>query len=169
MRLIEPTQIVPASLLAAVFPVISSAWRKDRPQAMKLGWRVSGALAFLGMGIAVVYLLAANWLIPFLYGAEYVTAVAVSRVLALTIIPAFINYSLTHYLIARGQQAYIGWFNGMVLVIHALLCWALIPKVGVVGPAISVLVAESFLLAGCLLVLRFRVPTSNETKTVCYE
>lgn len=169
IRLIEPTQIVPASLMAAVFPVVSLAWRQNRPQALKLSWRVSGVLAFLGVGIAMVYLLSANWLLPFLYGSEYVASIAVFQVSALTIVPAYINYSLTHYLIARGQQAYIGWFNGIVLVIHMLLCWVLISKIGVVGPAISVLIAELFLLTACLIVLRFRVPAPEEATILRYE
>jgi O-antigen/teichoic acid export membrane protein len=168
IRLIEPTQIIPASLLAAIFPVISLAWQENRPQAAQLGWRVSGTLALLGMGVAVVYWLAADWLIPFLYGVEYVTAVATFRILALSVMPAYINYSLTHYLIARKQQAYIGWFNGVVLGIHTLLCWWLIPRMGVVGPAVSVLVAESFLLAACLFVLRFRAPIAEKAQAVGY-
>jgi O-antigen/teichoic acid export membrane protein len=156
MRLVEPTQILPASLLAAVFPVISLAWYKDRPHAVQLGWRVSGLLAFFGTAIAIVYLLVAKWLIPFLYGEAYTTAVSVFQILALSIIPAYINYSLTHYLIVRRQQAYIGWFNGLVLTGHALLCWLLIPRLGVIGPALSVVIAELFLMVACLFVLRFR-------------
>jgi len=156
MRLVEPTQILPASLLAAVFPVISLAWYKNRPHAVQLGWRVSGLLAFFGITIAIIYLLVSNWLIPFLYGDTYITAVTVFQILAISILPAYINYSLTHYLIVRKQQAYIGWFNGLVLAAHALLCWLLIPRIGVIGPAISVVIAELFLMMACLFILRFR-------------
>ena len=71
------------------------------------------------------------------------------RWLSLAMWPAFINYSLTHYLIARGQQQWLTLFNGVMLLLHLALSWALIPRIGILGPAVSLLVAESFLLVAC--------------------
>ncbi len=149
-RLVEPMQIIPASLLAAVFPAIALAWQQDRPQARRLGLHVSGLLAGGGVLLAVAFWLTAGWLMPLLYGRDYTPGIPVLQLLALALIPTFVNYSLTHYLIARRQQAYLIFFNAGMLAVHALLCWRLIPLYGITGPAISLILAECLLFIACL-------------------
>ncbi|MCL4263307.1 MAG: flippase [Anaerolineae bacterium] len=157
-RLVEPMQIIPASLLAAVFPAIALAWQHDRRHARRLGWLVSGLLAGGGLLLAVAFWLIAGWLMPLLYGGTYTPGIPVLQLLALALIPAFANYSLTHYLIARRQQAYLTLFNGGILAVHALLCWQLIPIYGITGPAISLILAECLLFIACLFALYFTTP-----------
>jgi O-antigen/teichoic acid export membrane protein len=155
-RLVEPTQILPASLMAAVFPAISLAIARNPHQARRLGVQVSTLLGGCGLLLAAVFWLAAGWLIPWLYGDAYAPAVPVLQLLGLTVVPAFINYSLTHYLIARQQQLYLGLFTAVMLSLHLVLSWVLIGRFGVIGPAISTLISEGFLLLACLLVLAGR-------------
>ncbi|MBP8001650.1 MAG: oligosaccharide flippase family protein [Chloroflexi bacterium] len=162
-RLVEPMQIIPASLLAATFPLISLAWQENRGRAIRLGWQLGLFLASCGLGLALVFWLAAAWLIPWLYGPAYPDTVAVLQLLALSLPLAFINFTLTHHLIARQQQSYIVWFNLIMLSSHALFTWRLIPRQGVVAPAISVIVAEGFLLCACLLTLSL---TQREKVTI---
>ena len=150
-RLVEPTQILPASLMAAVFPAISLAIAHNPRQARALNMRVSLLLGGCGVALAGVFWLAAGWLAPWLYGEAYAAAIPVLQLLGLTIIPAFINYSLTHYLIARQQQVYLGLFTAVMLGLHLALSWVLIARVGVIGPAISILICEIFLLCACSL------------------
>jgi O-antigen/teichoic acid export membrane protein len=152
-RLVEPTHILPASLMAAVFPAISLAIAHNPGQARRLGVRVSLLLGGCGLLLATAFWLAAGWLTPWLYGAAYAPAAPVLQLLGLTVVPTFINYSLTHYLIARQQQLYLGWFTAVMLGLHLGLSWALIGRFGVIGPAISTLISEGFLLLACLLVL----------------
>ena len=72
----------------------------------------------------------------------------------LTVLPVYLNYSLTHYLIAHGQQRILTGLTAVTLCLHALLCWLFIPRLGLLGPALSVLIVESVLLLGCLWALR---------------
>jgi O-antigen/teichoic acid export membrane protein len=157
-RLIEPAQILPASLLAAAFPAFSYALRHNPPQARRLGIRVSLLLALLGGSVTAAFWLAAPWLIPLLYGEAFVNSIAILQILGLSTLPAFINYSLTHYLIARGQQAIMGLFTATMLTLHAALSWYLIPSAGAAGPAVSIILAESMLLLCCLLTLAVTKP-----------
>lgn len=157
-RLVEPMQIIPASLLAAVFPAIALAWQQDRVQARRLGLHVSGMLAGTGLLLAIAFWLVAGWLVPWLYGRAYAPGIPVLQLLALALVPTFANYSLTHYLIARRQQAYLTFFSGGMLAVHALLCWRLIPLYGITGPAISLILAECLLFIACLLTLLFTNP-----------
>ena len=152
-RLVEPAQIVPASLLAAAFPAISHALHHNPAEAKALGIRVSLLLGLLGGGVAIAFWIAAVWLSPLLYGDGFVSSISVLQVLGLSSLPAFVNYSLTHYLIARGQQLYIGVFTAIMLLLHATLSWQLIPVFGEIGPALSIILAESVLFICCLLTL----------------
>ncbi len=157
-RLVEPSQILPASLIAAVFPAFSHALYSDPPAARRLGARASLLLAAAGAGAALTLWLAAGWLVPLLYGDAYVGSAPVLRVLGLSILPAFVNYSLTHYLIARGQQGVLVIFSAVMLAAHAGLSWLWMPRWGALGPAISVVIAESLLLVFCSLTLILTKP-----------
>ncbi|MAU00150.1 MAG: hypothetical protein CL608_23670 [Anaerolineaceae bacterium] len=160
-RLVEPTQILPASLLAAVFPAFSLALTQNRRRAGQLGRQTSLLLALAGGTVALTFWLAAPWLIGWLYGADFVSSVPVLQLLGLTVLPVYINYSLTHYLVARGQQQTLTGLTAVTLLLHALFCWQFIPRLGLIGPALSVLLVESVLLLGCLWALR--KPTLLET------
>jgi Na+-driven multidrug efflux pump len=41
----------------------------------------------------------------------------------------------------------------LMLVSHAILSWLLVPRLGAVGPAVSVVAAEGLLFAGCVFIL----------------
>ena len=160
-RLVEPGQILPASLLAAVFPALSQALHSDREAARRLGWWTSLLLAFVGTAVAVALWVTAPWLIPALFGDAFQGSVTILQLLGLSVLPAFVNYGLTHFLIARGQQAAIGFFTGGMLLLHGLLSWHLIPRWGPAGPAISIILAEGLLFFCCLLTLTFTAPRVN--------
>ena len=156
-RLVEPMQVLPASLMAAVFPAISLVIAQDPRSATSLGVRVSGLLGGCGLVLAGCFWLAAGWLVPWLYGEAYQPAIPVLQILGLTVIPAFVNYSLTHYLIARRQQVYLGVFTAIMLGLHLAVSWVLVDHLGLIGPAVSTLISEGFLLLACLSLLGRRV------------
>ncbi len=153
-RLVEPTQILPASLLAAVFPAVSLALTQNRRRAGQLGRQTSLLLALAGGTVALVFWLAGPWLVAWLYGLDFAASAPVLRLLGLTVLPVYVNYSLTHYLVARGQQQILTGLTAVTLLLHGFLCWLLIPRLGLLGPAWSVLIVESVLLLGCLWALR---------------
>ena len=160
-RLTEPAQLIPASIMAAVFPAFALALRHDAAGARRLGARATLLLLAVGVGVAVGGWLLGPWLVPWLYGPAYGASSRVFQVLALSLVPAFVNYTLTHYLIARGQQALMGAFTGAMLALHATLSWLLIPHFGPVGPALSIVLAELLLTILCFFALRPGHPTTT--------
>lgn len=161
-RLVEPTQIVPASLLAAAFPAFSYALHHAPRQARRLGWTVSLLLAGAGTVAAAAFAFFAPFIISLLYGPTYSESVPVLQVLGLSVVLTFVNYSLTHYLIARSQQTAVTLLSAGALLIHTVLCWQFIPRWGAVGPAVSVVTVEALLTCGCLLVLARTQPSRVE-------
>ena len=153
-RLTEPAQLIPASIMAAVFPAFTLALRHDAAGARRLGTRATLLLLAIGVGVGVGGWLLGPWLVPWLYGPAYATSSRVFQVLAVQLVLAFVNHALTHYLVAYGRQALLGVFTGAMLVLHATLSWLLIPRFGPVGPALSIVLAELLLTILCVLTLR---------------
>jgi len=160
-RLTEPAQLVPASIMAAVFPAFTLALQQAGGAAWRLGSRATLLLLVFGVAFGAGGWLVAPWIIPLLYTADYGASVRVFQVLALSLIPAFVNYTLTHYLVARNQQALMGAFTAVMLVLHATLSWYLIPRLGVVGPAISIVCAELLLMLLCFGALLLTRPVAS--------
>jgi O-antigen/teichoic acid export membrane protein len=157
-RLAEPTQILPAALLAALFPAFVDALRHSPTGAYRLGLSSGLFLAAAGAGLAVAFWLAAPIAVPWLYGEAFRDSIPVLQFLGLSIFPAYVNYGLTHFLIARGQQILSSLFAALMLALHAGLSWRLIPRWGAVGPALSMTLAEMVLLFCCLLALALTKP-----------
>jgi O-antigen/teichoic acid export membrane protein len=79
-------------------------------------------------------------------------------------------------LIARGQQAVVGMFTAIMLLLHALICWWAIPRFGIIGPAYSIVAAEIFLFCATLFALintkprslTVLPPTTSSTQSLFY-
>ena len=153
-RLVEPAQIVPAALLAAVFPAYTAALQNNRQQAGRLGWITALLLGGSGFVLAAVFWFFAPFLISFLYGEGFQESIPVLRYLGLSAFFAYVNFALTHFLIARGQQLLSSIFVGIMLVIHFTLSWLLIPSLREAGAALSIIAAEFLLFVCCLVALR---------------
>jgi O-antigen/teichoic acid export membrane protein len=103
--------------------------------------------------IAVGGVLLGPWLIHFLYGTQYASSTLPLQVLAIAALPIFINYALTHFLVARRQQRLNLIFNAVIFAINLILCSGLIPRFGPSGAALSVMLSELTLLILCSLAL----------------
>jgi len=153
-RLTEPAQLIPASIMAAVFPAFTLALRHDATGARRLGTRTTLLVLAIGAAMALGGWLLGPWLVPWLYGPAYAAGSRVFQVLAVQLVFAFVNHTLTHYLVAYGRQALLGVFTGAMLALHATVSWLLIPRFGPVGPALSIVLAELLLTILCLFALR---------------
>lgn len=149
-RLMEAAQLVPAAAMAAVFPAYARALQTDAGRARRLGWSSTGVLALLGALAAGLIWWSAEWAMPFLFGPEFGPAAPVLRVLALSVPLMFVNYLLTHMVIARGAQVLVAWFGAAALASHLAVSWYLIPLWGPTGVAASMVLAESVLLLCCV-------------------
>jgi PST family polysaccharide transporter len=154
-RLVEPAQIVPAALLAAVFPAYTAALQNNKSQANRLGWITALILGGGGFILAIVLWFLSPLLIPLLYGDGFQESIPILRFLGVSAFFAYVNYALTHFLIAQGQQVLSSIFAGVMLVVHFTLSWWLIPYMTATGPAVSIIAAEFLLFVSCLLALKF--------------
>jgi O-antigen/teichoic acid export membrane protein len=153
-RLTEPLALIPSAIMAAVFPALAHAMSQNDYSATRpLRAKTIGLLALCGLSIAVGGWLLGPWLIQFLYRDQYTGSTRALQILALAALPIFVNYALTHFLVARRQQRLNLIFNVVIFVVNLTLCAWLIPRFGPSGAALSTLVSELTLLTLCTVAL----------------
>ncbi|HUP27247.1 MAG TPA: oligosaccharide flippase family protein [Chloroflexia bacterium] len=159
-KLFEPSLLVPSALLAALFPLLAQAGglasRAGAQDGAQWGFRplLGHAMGWLfGFGIlatASLYIVAVP-LISLLYGQQYSQSAPILQVLALCCLPMYLNYGLTHVLIAVDRPQLYALFTFGALVVNVSANVALIPAIGTMGAAIATLAAEMALFALCSL------------------
>jgi PST family polysaccharide transporter len=147
-RLVEATRLVPAAALAVVFPELC---RASSAMPMK---RLAVLLGSLGALATAFTFTTSSGIVHLVYGDAYQAASEALRVLSLSIPLFFVNYALTHQVIAwDGQRRYLA-ITCAALGSNVGANLLLIPAYGMVGAAWATLFTELVVLAGCLLALR---------------
>lgn len=146
-RLVDALRLVPAALLAVVFP------RLCRDTSTRMLIRTAVPLLIAAMGLLLLLEWQADAVVRLTFGSRYLAAVPAFRILLLALPLLYGNYLLTHQLIAWGKQRSFAVCCGLGLMVNLLLNLWLIPALGVLGAAWSTLLTELFLAAAWLLFL----------------
>jgi O-antigen/teichoic acid export membrane protein len=151
-KLFEGSMLLPAILLAAVFPPLARA--HGHPQRQR-DWErlVFAVLLVVGLAVGATFYLARTRIIPAVFGVGFVDAVTSLRVLALGIPILYLNFGLTHFLIARdlGHKNLV--FATAMLILNVGLNLVAIPRLGAPGAAWATVLTEAALLVCCLATL----------------
>ncbi|MGH9659557.1 MAG: oligosaccharide flippase family protein [Bryobacteraceae bacterium] len=147
-RIVEALRLFPAAVLAVAFPALCGAGDGRPLKRLILLLGAGGAAA-----AAAVYV-SAPIVLNVLYGPRFGDAVAALRILALALPLFFVNYALTHQLIAwDGQRSYLA-VAAIALIASLVANTMLIPVSGMAGAATSTLLTEVTVAAGCAVALR---------------
>jgi O-antigen/teichoic acid export membrane protein len=154
-KVFEGSMLIPAVLVAAIFPPLSRAHRDQERRGL---WesRTFGVLLALGLLVSVVCYTAATPIVAALFGPRFEAAVPSLRILALGIPLLHVNYGLTHFLIARdlGHKNLV--FAAWMLAINITLNLVAIPRLGGPGAAWATVLTEAALTVCCLATLSSR-------------
>lgn len=149
-RLIDALRLFPAAVMAVVLPTLCRATTL-RPLV-----QVSAIVTAFAIAVAAALWVGAGWLIPFLYGNQYLSAVNAFRILALTFPLLSLNLALTHQLIAQDAQQVYAWLSAVALPLNIGLNAWLIPAASIDGAAWATAGTEAFLTIGCVVALARR-------------
>jgi O-antigen/teichoic acid export membrane protein len=154
-KVFEGLMIVPAVVLAATFPPLARA--KDNPERQRR-WEAAlvALLLFLGIGVAAAVYAGSARLVALVYGAGFVRAVPSLRVLAGALPILFLNFGLTHFLIARDLERRNLLFAALMLVVNVAANLILIPRMLGPGAAWATLLTEVALTICCVIALAQR-------------
>jgi O-antigen/teichoic acid export membrane protein len=154
-KIFEGLMIVPSVVLAATFPPLARA--QGDPERQRR-WEVALAALLLALGTAValgVYF-TSNRAVALIYGAGFARAAPSLRVLAVALPILFLNYGLTHFLIARDLERRNLLFAALMLIVNISANLLLVPRFAGPGAACATLVTEVALTICCAIALRLR-------------
>jgi O-antigen/teichoic acid export membrane protein len=151
-KIFEGLMIVPSVVLAATFPPLARA--KDDPERQRR-WEAAlvALLLALGLGVGAALYAMSDRLIGLVYGPAFVRAVPSLRVLAGALPILFLNFGLTHFLIARDLERRNLMFAALMLVVNVAANLVLVPRMLGPGAAWATLLTEVALTICCALAL----------------
>jgi polysaccharide transporter, PST family len=151
-KIFEGLMIVPSVVLAATFPPLARA--KDDPERQRR-WEAAlvTLLLALGLGVGAVLYAASDRLVAKVYGAGFERAVPSLRVLAGALPILFLNFGLTHFLIARDLERRNLLFAALMLVVNVVANLVLVPRMLGPGAAWATFLTEVALTICCALAL----------------
>ena len=147
MRLIELVGVLPALIVSALFPIVSSLY-KESLDSLKNVFKTSFRyLLAIALPITVGTLLLSEHLTYTIYGEEYVKTIPALKILSLAIIFIFVNYILMNILVAVDRQKTNAIMAGTCVFVNIAMNMWLIPHYGYLGAGTATVITELVLFA----------------------
>lgn len=158
-RLVDAIRLFPAAVMAVAFPSLVRA--VDDGAIRRVAWPLTAVGVAAGLGTA----LTAPFVMHLAYGPKFDAAVTSLRLLGFAVPFFFLNYALTHQVIAwDGQRAYLRVALG-ALAVNLAANLALVPAHGGDGAALATATTEVAVTIGCLVALARRAPAATPSAT----
>jgi len=141
-------QFIPVALVASVYPAMSSFYLEEKEKIGELfekSWRYLLTIVLpLSFGLMVL----AYPVITKIYKPEYAPAVPVLQILLISLIFGFLAFTTGALLNATNHQKIQTSLLGVSLVISVVLNLILLPRLGIIGAAVSATISNFVLLLG---------------------
>ena len=151
-KLFEGAILLPVVVLAATFPRLARL-SGDPPRQRPLERRIAAGLVAMGLVVAAGLYFARVPLVRVVFGAGFERAADSLRFLALGLPLVYVNFGLTHFLIARDRERVNLWLAVMMLIVTVSLDAWLVPRGSGPGAAVATALSEIALTVGCLAAL----------------
>jgi len=150
------------NILNPLYTAITPRIAGDKPEESKqLTLRVTRHVTLFLVLTAVILALTGKWIIPFLYGHEFLPSVKPFVILLIGTIGVGIALVTSIYFLGQlnrpGLLSALAWVN---VIINLILCFLLIPKYGLIGCAWAFTITVIIGIIIVLLVLRFLTGSS---------
>ncbi len=140
-------QFVPMAFAAALYPAMSTFFVQDKNRLKGLFEKGVIYLAMLALPISFGIGAMAEIFILKVYGPEYLPSVLPLKILLASLVFAFLDFPIGSLLNACNRQSVQTAVMGVTMALNIVLNVILIPRLGVVGAAISALVGNFTLCA----------------------
>lgn len=144
LRVVEFLNLVPSAIGAGAMPALTREALSGAGDAVRRRTVATGA--FLGAPAAAGAALVAPGLLSLIFGADYAEAAPSLRVLALAVLPLFLNGILVSALIATGRGEWLPRLTAVRVGLAAALAFLLVPRFGGLGAAWGFMASEVALL-----------------------
>ncbi|MCC2665360.1 MAG: polysaccharide biosynthesis protein [Geminicoccaceae bacterium] len=151
--------VVTGSFNTLLLPRLAQA-ENAQAQRRIMGQTLRYATLLLTAGTAVL-LLICPWLLPFMFGHAYGSAVGICLVLLVAYLPTALRQVIVHGLSGTGHWRPRILAHGLALATFAVVVWPLAGRLGVLGIPTALLIANSIALAYLLVFLRRQLALSS--------
>ncbi|MBK8232772.1 MAG: flippase [Candidatus Eisenbacteria bacterium] len=162
-RLLESLLFLPAIFLAAVYPAFAEKARTDRAEMRRLHQVTLRWMVVLSLAVVTGLLLFTTFGLRLLFGPGYEGSLPILRVLAPSLIFIYVNYGLTHFMVALHAQKWNAIFALACLLLNCGLNYLWIPRWAGVGAAAATVATEGLLFLLCfgLVARKMRAETRD--------
>ena len=147
-KFVEAGILIPQSLALALFPLSSKLLVSDKERLMRIYKKGLAVLFLGGLGVCLVMFSGARFIIPLVYGDEYLQAIPIFSILGLAMALFFVN-ALPGNVIHNSSRVkqFLPWaFLNFLVAVG--LCLILIPRFSIIGAAWAVVGGE---MAGLII------------------
>ena len=141
-RLTESLDIVSTSLMISLFPLLSRAFKEDRPRFDRLLSKAFEGLLLVGLPMALGGTIVAKDLIVPLFGMEYAASGTTLGILFWYTFFGFFSTCLVNVLIVCGRQVVDAWVSFFLVLGNVGMNFFLIPRYSYNGAAIATVLTE---------------------------
>ncbi len=147
--------IVPIAITVSLLPMISRAFEEGDGEMVRKMYRGAASLAVAaGLPILIGGLIFSREIIGAVYGPKFAPAADALSVLGVATVLSFVLYVMTTTGVAVGRAGLFTVYAGALALLNIVLNAALIPSFDFLGASWATLIAEGFMLAAGLAVLR---------------
>jgi O-antigen/teichoic acid export membrane protein len=160
LNVVWPLSLVPSAVAAGAMPALT---REALAGGGGVRQRTAATLALFAAPASVGLMIVAPALVPFVFGAEFAPGAMWLRIMALALIPMFMNGLMTWALIAAERAALLPRLLAARIGVAFALALVLVPRFGATGAAVGFVIAEAVLLVlsvRACAAARFAVPVA---------
>jgi len=152
-KIINALQFLPMAFIASLYPALSLYWRQNKDQLMVTFERALNYSTIISLPITVGIITLADRVIV-LFSKGYASAVWPLQIIMVALFFIFVHFPMGSLINACDRQKTNTRNMAITLFVSVLLNFILIPAIGVVGAAITVLVSNILLFSLSLQVSR---------------
>lgn len=143
VKICESFYFIPMTLTTSIFPAIINAKKKGAGIYKLRLQQLYNLTAWISIGIALPLTIFAPQIIALLYGAKFMSAVAVLQIYIWSIIATYLGVASSQFLVAENFTK-ISFYRTLIgMIINVILNLILIPRIGIIGSAFATLISYS--------------------------
>ena len=142
VRLSEAWYFIAMVVSSSLFPAIVNAKKVSKELYYERLQKLYDLMVLLALSVAIPVTFLSDWIINFLYGSEFSTAVDVLKIHIWAGIFVFLGVASSKWFIAENLQKYSFYRVLSGSVVNVILNFILIPKFGIKGAAVATLISQ---------------------------
>lgn len=145
LKLVEPFGILPEAMSWAILPALSLAWGRSEAEFSTTLHDGLRYLSLLSLPLAVGILFVGRDAVVLIFGQEYLKSAAVLSLLALSLVPDYMNSLFSSMLMSMNRERTALRVSAAGAACTLIACVGLIPAFGPAGAAAACLISESLM------------------------